>query len=238
MIKCPLILLFINLLATISFSNQISASGLQVTPVTLTFTAQQKAAGIWLSNNGKDLIQVQVRTFIWQQKNLGNQLTPTRDIIISPPMIKLLPNEQQLIRVIRNNNLLGSQEQAYRLSINEIPLPQKNSSHLRLVLHYSLPIFIQPLNMPPPSTLLEWQIKKFQSQSYLVVHNRGNTHAQLSDIRLINCRGKTTVINSGLLGYVLPQSTMQWNIKLTDLCSAPNNQIKVMINGERQSYPL
>ncbi|AVE42950.1 molecular chaperone [Providencia stuartii] len=235
---CRLSPLFICSFIWLFYSSQLYGGGLQVTPVTLTFNPQQNSAGIWLSNNGKEPIQAQVRTFLWYQKNSSNELVATRDIIISPPMIKLNPNEQQLVRVIRNNNIMGSEELAYRLSINELPTGQNSSNKLQFVLHYSLPIFVQPLNMPSATVFLEWQLIKHPSKNTLIVHNNGNSHAQLSNIHFIDCKGKHTIINSGLLGYVLPRSTMQWEVTLPEVCSKPNNTIKALINGEQQTYSI
>lgn len=230
-------LLSVNLLASLLLPQLVSASGLQVTPVTLTFSPQQNSAGIWLSNNGPEPIQAQVRTFLWSQKNFKDELTPTKDIIISPPMIKLAPNEQQLVRVIRNSTTLGESEKSYRLSINEIPISSVKSNKLQFVLHYSLPIFVQPVNMPPSTVLLEWQLSS-NTNNLITLQNKGNTHAQISTVNIVNCKGKRININSGLLGYALAQTSMQWKVASMDTCSGKNNKLEATINGEQKIYAL
>ena len=78
-----------------------SASGLQVSPVTLTLQATQNADGLWLSNSGDDVVHAQVRVYQWSQENGAEKLTPSRELLVSPPVVQLAPSERQLIRVIR-----------------------------------------------------------------------------------------------------------------------------------------
>ena len=50
------------------------ASGLQVSPVTLTLSPTQAADGLWLSNTGDNVVNAQVRVFRWTQENDADQL--------------------------------------------------------------------------------------------------------------------------------------------------------------------
>lgn len=57
-----------------------SASGLQVSPVTLTLQATQNADGLWLSNTGDSVVHAQVRVYQWSQENGAEKLTPSREL--------------------------------------------------------------------------------------------------------------------------------------------------------------
>lgn len=102
------------------FSGYTAASGLQVTPVTLTLEQTQRAEGIWLSNSGDSPINAQVRVFRWSQSSYKDQLAASQGLVISPPMLTIPPGGKQLIRVIRTGSP-AKVEDAYRLSINELP---------------------------------------------------------------------------------------------------------------------
>ena len=102
------------------FSGYAAASGLQVTPVTLTLEQTQRAEGIWLSNSGDNTINAQVRVFRWSQSSYKDQLAASQGLVISPPMLTIPPGGKQLIRVIRTGSP-AKVEDAYRLSINELP---------------------------------------------------------------------------------------------------------------------
>src|SRR5690606_36239431 len=77
------------------------ASGLQVSPISLSLQAKENASGLTLSNTGTDLVNAQVRVYQWTQNEQSDQLATSRGLLASPPMLKLQPGEQQLIRIIR-----------------------------------------------------------------------------------------------------------------------------------------
>ena len=76
-------------------------SGLQVAPTLVTLEATQTAGGLWLSNTGDTPLHAQVRVYRWTQEGGEEQLVPSRDLVISPPMLALEPGQKQLVRVIR-----------------------------------------------------------------------------------------------------------------------------------------
>lgn len=218
-----------GLIAAINIAH---ASGLQVSPVTLTL--QDKTAdGIWLSNEGDNEINAQVRVFHWGQNNYRDTLTASRDLVISPPMLTLRPGQRQLIRVIRLGTPTNNVEESYRLSINELPSETPKANKLQFVLHYSLPVFIQSKNVIDPAAKLTWGVKQIGSDHFLEVSNQGNSHAQLSSVTYINKQGSRKEITGGLLGYVLPGSTMRWILAPNTAPVAPGGKLEVMINGQK-----
>jgi P pilus assembly protein, chaperone PapD len=213
-------------------TNIAQASGLQVSPVTLTLQ-DKDADGIWLSNEGENEINAQVRVFQWSQSNYSDHLTASRDLVISPPMLTLRPGQRQLIRVIRLNTPVNNVEESFRLSINELPPATPQANKLQFVLHYSLPVFIQSKNITTPSAKLTWGVKQIGGDHFLEVSNQGNSHAQLSAVTYINRQGVRKEITAGLLGYVLPGSTMRWILAPTTSPVAPGGKLEVMINGQK-----
>ncbi|MEO3990266.1 fimbrial biogenesis chaperone [Pseudocitrobacter cyperus] len=218
-------------------TNMALASGLQVSPVSLTLK-DKNADGIWLSNEGDNEINAQVRVFQWSQSNFKDNLTASRDLVISPPMLTLRPGQRQLIRVIRLGNPTNSVEESYRLSVNELPQATPKANKLEFVLHYSLPIFIQPKNSVPPEAKLSWGVKRVGNDNFLEVSNQGNSHAQLSGVTYINKQGARREITPGLLGYVLPGSTMRWILAPTTTRIDAGGKLEVMINGQKAVHDL
>lgn len=208
------------------------ASGLQVSPVSLTLQ-DKNADGIWLSNEGDNEINAQVRVFHWSQSNFKDNLTASRDLVISPPMLTLRPGQRQLIRVIRLGNPNNRVEESYRLSVNELPSATPKANKLQFVLHYSLPVFIQPKNSGAPEAKLTWGVKRVGNDNFLEVSNQGNSHAQLSAVTYINHQGARREITPGLLGYVLPGSTMRWILAPRTADMASGGKLEVMINGQK-----
>src|SRR5579883_159278 len=101
-------------------SGMAAASGLQVSPVSLTLQPTQNADGLWLSNEAENVIRAQVRVYRWTQEGSEEKLTPSRGLVISPPMLQLAAADKQLVRVIRVGappSGAGATEEAYRVSI-------------------------------------------------------------------------------------------------------------------------
>lgn len=214
------------------------ASGLQVSPVTLTLQDRQNAEGIWLTNQGENTIHAQVRVFSWNQQGFENQLNPSRTLVISPPMLKLAAGERQLIRVIRMGPSSSTREEAFRLSVNELPPAEPEKNKIQFVLHYSIPVFIQPKGNSDNSAKLQWSIQRIGQDAFLEVSNQGNSHAQLSAASYINRQGRRKEITPGLLGYVLPGATMRWILPVNAADSAPGSKLEITVNGQKKVQQL
>lgn len=213
------------------------ASGLQVSPISLSLQARENANGLTLSNSGNDKVQAQVRVYQWLQDSEGEQLTPSRGLLASPPMIEIDPGDRQLIRIIRAKappQGTGAVEDAYRVLVNEIPLKSDNQkTGLQFALSYSLPVFVQPVGVTKTSPQLQWSthLQPDGKEIKLRVSNSGNGHAQLAGLSFVDTAGKSTVINSGLLGYVLPGATMNWTLNVAPSVLTSGGKFKVMMNG-------
>ncbi|WP_422568353.1 molecular chaperone [Buttiauxella gaviniae] len=226
------------LLSAAVFAQNTVASGLQVSPVTLTLQSIQNADGIWLMNQGEETINAQVRVYSWNQQSYEDQLNSSQNLVISPPMLKLAPGEKQLIRVIHMGPASNTVEEAYRLSINELPPAELQKNKIQFVLHYSVPVFIQPKGASEHSAKLQWGIQRIGGEAFLEVSNQGNSHAQLSGASYINTQGRRKEITQGLLGYVLPGATMRWKLPFPASDTAPGSKLEVTINGQKKVQEL
>ena len=72
---------------------QAHAASLQVAPILLEFSPQEKVKELWLTNTGSDEIRGQVRVNYWTQNNNQDVITPTKDLIASP-MVLTIPAGQ------------------------------------------------------------------------------------------------------------------------------------------------
>ncbi len=232
-------LLFAGLLL---LSGAAAASGLQVAPVSLTLQASQNADGLWLSNEAEDVLRAQVRVYRWTQEGSEEKLAPSRGLVISPPMLQLAAGDKQLVRVIRVGtppNGTDAVEEAYRIAIDELPIETKEKKGLQFVLHYSVPIFVEPVG-GASAPQLRWTLVREGERVALEVANSGGKHAQLADMSFIDSHGKRTEVAAGLFGYVLPGVTMRWMLKLPAATFASGGTLEGKVNGEAttQNIPL
>lgn len=217
------------------------ASGLQVSPTQLTLQARQNADGLWLSSTGDAPVTAQVRVYRWTQANGEDSETPSREVLVSPPMIRLAPADRQLIRVIRTGAPPAGAEAAYRVVIDELPVPGTGPDKgVQFVLRYSVPVFMAPAGAGSDAApRLSWQLRREGGRAVLEVANAGNRHAQLADLRFDDERGQATEVQAGLLGYVLAGARMRWQLKTPPAAFERGGTLKTQVNGSasQQSIP-
>lgn len=217
------------------------ASGLQVSPVTVTLTAKETADGLTLSNVGDTTVHAQVRVYHWSQDQDGDRLDPSTGLVISPPMVVLEPGGKQLVRVIRTTPAPaeGQPEDAYRVVIDELPVAREDREGIDFVLRYSLPVFIQPAG-EKPAPKLSWSLNKVDGKIGISVANAGLKHAQIADVSIRWPDGRQTVLAPGLLGYALPGVSRTWDTAQPWPTTAPEGTLEVRINGHetQQVLPL
>lgn len=223
-------------------SGAASAIGLQVAPTTIELNPKELAQKIWLSNTSNEQTQAQIRIYRWTQDGNKETLTPTQDLAVSPPMLTVLPNDKSLVRLIKiapatDQTLL--EEQSYRIIVNEVPVATANNNKtISFVAEYSIPVFFyngKNEQFKPEVTL---SFVQNNDVTALQVSNRGNGHAKLSSIEFIDNKGKKTLINSGLLGYVLPGQTRLWDVKAVSDALDQGGKIEFNLNDKKTSQPM
>ncbi|WP_162932263.1 fimbrial biogenesis chaperone [Solimonas sp. K1W22B-7] len=157
-------------MASLLVTTAVTAAGLSVTPISLEFTSAAPAQALWLSNTGDAPIDAQLRAYAWNQDEGKDRLLPTRDLVLSPPMIALQPGQKQLVRVIRTA-ATGPRESSYRILVDELPDPAKLQQGLHFVMQFSIPVFADTGTAAAPA--LEWRLAREGDKLKLITDNKG-----------------------------------------------------------------
>jgi fimbrial chaperone protein len=218
-----------GLLALAAIAQQASAASLQVAPVRLDVPAPGAATKITLSNTGDTEINAQVRIFKWTQAGGKDVLTPTRDVVASPPVLKLDPAKTNVVRIVRTTKAPVQSEEAYRLIVDELP-PAKAQARfaINFVLRYSIPVFFDARQQAAPE--LSWTVSAKGGKTVLTVANTGG-HLRLSGLALQTPGGKLVSFGPGLVGYVLANSTARFELKRQLPGAAPGSTVLVTAEG-------
>ncbi|MET0254675.1 MAG: molecular chaperone [Luteibacter sp.] len=213
------------------------ASGLQVSPIGLRLATSSTAEALWLTNTGSDTVHAQVRVFRWTQVDGKDVLEPSRDLVVSPPMVSIAPGDRQLVRVIRQVAPAGDgTETAYRVLVDELPVDGGDKAGLQFVLRYSVPVFLAPAGDPGMKATLQATWETSPDGPRLRVRNQGNGHAQIADVTWQASDGKRSPLLPGLVGYALPGATMSW--KLPPDARRVAGALRARINGETSESTL
>ena len=171
-----------------------------------------------------------------------DELTPSEDLIASPPMVELAVGARQFVRVIRSGAAPPEREDAFRIFIDELPIDEPappaakpsaagDASAVRFVLRYSVPVFLAPPDPDPAAAQVDGEIDAARSPPRLTVRNRSGIHAQLGNLVLVSARGERRELSPGLVGYVLAGQTMHWDLH-TDAVALAGAELQSRINGE------
>lgn len=188
-----------------------SAANLQISPVTLFLRGDQTATSIQLRNMGTEPVYGQVRVYEWDQKDSADVLLPTQAVVASPPIVEVMADGTQLIRLIRVGPPKPG-ESTYRILIDEIAKEDgTQAAGVDFRLRYSVPLFVLPPG-EAASAELAWQVYRNQGDWHLSVRNSGRLHAQIGAMQFANKAGKEFEISKGLFGYVLAGRTRIWRL--------------------------
>jgi fimbrial chaperone protein len=205
------------------------ASSLQVTPVNIEVPAPGAASTVTLNNAGNESINAQIRIFKWVQKDGKDELIPTRDVVASPPAVKLVAGKKSVIRIVRTSKAPSAAEEAYRLVIDEVPKPPKpGSAGVGFAVRHSVPVFFSKSGA---DIELSWKASVVKGQLVLTASNSGGRRVRLASLRVVNA-GKTINVGHGLAGYVLGQSSRIWAVKSGAKSIAPGGTITILAQGD------
>jgi len=117
-----------------------------VTPVRIYMTPKDRAVAVTITNEADEPVVLQADVFEWRQSPEGeDQLTPTEDLILAPPVVKLGAKAKQVVRLARLQPADASRQLIYRLILREVPEagPSKGIN-VPIALALSMPVFITP----------------------------------------------------------------------------------------------
>jgi len=181
------------------------AASLQVAPVLVEVPAPGAAATLKLRNEGSKPLDAQIRVFQWTQVDGADVLTPTNDVVASPPLASLRPNTDYTVRIVRTKKEPAAKEEAYRLLIDELPQPASGAaSSVNIALRYSIPVFFTtPAGAAPK---LKWELQQRANKPVIVASNAGDRRIRLAKLKITDGKGGIANFGDGLAGYVLGHS--------------------------------
>jgi fimbrial chaperone protein len=238
--RFPVLRSILALAACLLLGSAAGAANLQISPVSIAFQPSQAAAGVSLQNFGDAPLYGQVRVYAWDQKDGVDVLTPTSDIIASPPIIEVPANGMQTVRLVRRGGTESGPERSYRILIDEIPRGD-TASGVAIRLQYSVPVFVAP-SAAAAAPQLSFSLVRRDGNLVLRSENAGALHAQIGATRLQAAGGADVQISKGLLGYALAGRGREWQLPKDKPIGqiGQNGQLTVIanVNAHELSFPV
>ncbi len=204
------------------------AAELEIAPVLLTLAPGQSSATIELRNNGKAPVAIQARAFAWTQLADDDVLTPTQEVILSPPIFTVAAGASQTLRLLlRGNRPAGGPDRSYRLMLEEVPTVGTGNNGVVVALRVSLPVFAASAAQPPP--VLTWQAARApDGQVMLTAINSGQSSTRVNAMSVTLPDGShPKIIAKGKSPYILPGVQRRWTLEAPG--GAPGAPVRLRI---------
>jgi len=188
----------------------VQAAHLGVSPTLIDVAAGVSVAGLRVMNgDAEQAVSVQARLVRWQQKDGGDVYTPATGVVASPPVTRVLPGTENLIRIVRTATHPVVGEESYRLLVDQLPESgngQPTTGTIGLLIRHSVPVFFASAQATPAQP--QWHITRVDQGWQVMVENQGDTRLRLSELTLYDEDDTPVAHRPGLVGYVLGHARM------------------------------
>jgi fimbrial chaperone protein len=137
------------LAATIAFAclavSGAGAASLRVAPILLDVQSGAKLTTLHVWNDDKTRVNIQVRVYLWTKKGNDDILTPTKDVIATPPIGTLKPGGENLIRIVRVATTPVTKRENYRVLVDQLPDPKSQKPGVvSILVRHAIPLHFEP----------------------------------------------------------------------------------------------
>lgn len=208
-------------------------AGIKFTPIQLYLSSKgkpQRSVSVVVESSGVDSTKLfELSAVKWIQNEKGEDvLVEEKNILFNPKIFELKPESKQIVRVgfsqpFSNEDL--EKEQTWRVIFNEVtPIPEDEAINFQF--NFSLPLFVGKQD----KTNLEVKLRSENNNMMVDIKNLSKSHAQITDIQLVNGLNRELVQKS-FNRYLLTGQKYTFDLGLVNHSS--NDKIKVKIKTDK-----
>jgi fimbrial chaperone protein len=206
-------------------STAFASASLQISPVLLEVPAGGAASNVTIANQDSRPADIQVRLFKWTQADGEETLTPTEDVVASPPIATIQPHSKLTVRVIRVATGEVASEEAYRLVIDQLPQSDAGGRAIvSMLVRQVLPLFFEPAERA--SADVAWSLARTPRGWALRARNSGDRRMRIAKV-VLSGGGAPVAMGGGLLGYALAHSEMSWTLPARGAHFSPGGRVSL-----------
>lgn len=193
------------------------AAVVQLAPIPVEVSWPQAAGILSLTNKATADVALQVRVFKWTQAEGEDVLTPTEEVVVSPPIAAVPAGQTLSVRLVRVAKTPVTREETFRVWVDELPSgnAKAKATQLRILTRYSVPAFFEPEDASGSEPKLSWSLRRSEHGARLVASNPGGRRVRISGVQLRVPDGKQTAFKPGSepSGYALAGQYIAWNFE-------------------------
>jgi fimbrial chaperone protein len=204
-----------------------NAAGWEIDPVRIELSTQQQTAALSVKNTTNQSTSIQIQAVTWSQRDGKDVYAPTKELLVSPPIVTIAPKSEQIVRVALRRDADAAKELTYRLNMQEIPPKQSaNFTGVKVALRVTLPVFVQS-QKGGAKPKMDWEFLRMPNEQFKVtLLNTGNAHVQISDFALYAPGNGKAIAGESGSSYVLEGQTHEWMVKSNSLDNVSNDHLR------------
>jgi fimbrial chaperone protein len=205
-----------------------AAAQWDIDPVRVDLSPTQETAVITIKNDSEQPTSIQIQAVAWSQAGGVDVYTPTRELIVTPPIVTIAAKSEQVVRVALRRQADATNELAYRINLQELPAKAESGFvGVQVALRIGLPVFVQP-QKGEAAPKLSWNIARMPGNTLKVaLKNQGNAHIQVSDFALYAPGGAQPITGDAASRYVLAGQSHEWLLKTAALEKMPAGRLRL-----------
>jgi len=221
-----------GLCVSLVVANVVNAATLGVSPVRVTLSDKQKMDTITVRNDGAEPVSMQLEVLNWSKDDGEDVFTPTRELIVNPPIFTIPAGSSQLLRVGLRGTPDAQRELTYRIFVQELPPPPSpDFNGTKMLMRVSLPVFVLPKVAAKP--LLRWKAVRSSDGSLKISStNDGNAHIQIINFSLSQPGSAQPWITQNTSDYVLIGQSFDWILPSSQDYSIPQSGTSIKLFAE------
>ena len=207
----------------------VSAANIGVNPVRVTLSENQKMGTLTVRNGGTEPMSMQLEVLNWSQEEGNGVFTPTRELIVNPPIFTIPAGGSQLIRVGLRRAPDAQRELTYRIFLQELPPPPNpDFNGTKMLMRVSLPVFVLPKVTAKP--VLSWHaVRTSDGALKISLSNSGNAHIQIANFSLSLPGSAQPWITQQTSDYVLIGQSFDWILPANADYSIPKSGATIQL---------
>lgn len=202
-------------LSTLAGMSPAMAGAFSISPVRIYMTPRERVVAVSITNEGETEVALQAELFAWSQSEDGiDELLPTEDLILAPPIVRLAPTSRQVVRLALLRPVDASRQLTYRLIVREVPElapPKDQTLQVPITLALSMPVFVTP---PSAKRRVECEVHRPDTETLGArCVNRGNAYAQVRGVVFRRENVELARFEGGT--YILPDARKFMKVQAT-----------------------
>lgn len=180
-----------------------ASAGIQVDATRVVYSGSQQSSSLSLKNNSDETYMVQT----WLDTGDSTQNPKGLPIVVTPPILKLAPNKEAVLRFIYSGQgLPQNRESVFWINVQEIPPAPKQENVLQVAIRTRIKLFYRPaafkIDLQKQAQAMTWR----RDGADIVVSNAGPAHVTLGLLTFSNNGQVACSINGEM---VSPESSLR-----------------------------